>query len=141
LLYRQAFELHMKAVVGEGSPFLALPTGRHTLYKTHSLSWLAQIVCQMFKKVGWENEFACQGVSNLADFTALVNEFEESEPVGNRARRGQIPTRLQKSKVAELLPKLDVLLKLLAATADALAAEWDQPMEIGFKPMVHELPR
>ena len=47
LLYRQAVELHLKALVGEGGNFLPSPTDSITLYKTHSLRWLAQIVCQI----------------------------------------------------------------------------------------------
>jgi hypothetical protein len=146
-LYRQALELHMKAVVGEGSNFLASPTDHLTLYKTHSLRWLAQIVCQIVKKVGWESEFRCEGVSTLAEFNALVNQLEAVEPVscavhsGQRDRLGGVPSELEPSKIAELLPKFDALADLLAATADGLAAEWDLRMEagdeIGFKPTIH----
>jgi hypothetical protein len=50
-LYRQALALHMKAVVGEGGNFHASPTDHITLYKTLSLRWLAQIVCQIIRKV------------------------------------------------------------------------------------------
>src|SRR5579864_8651397 len=57
LLYREAIELHLKALVGEGSNFLPSPTDPLSLAKTHSLRWLAQIVCQIIKMVGWENEF------------------------------------------------------------------------------------
>ena len=153
LLYRQAIELHSKAVVGEGSNFLASPTDHITLYKTHSLRWLAQIVCQIVKKVGWESEFRCEGVATLADFNALVSELEAVEPVscavrsGQRDRGGGVPSQLQESKIAELLPKLDALADLLAATADGLAAEWDMRTDASgeeafdagdnFKPTIH----
>jgi hypothetical protein len=150
LLYRQALELHMKAVVGEGGNFLASPTDHLTLYKTHSLRWLAQIVCQIIKKVGWEGEFKCEGVASLAEFSALVNQLEDVEPVScavhstDRDRLGGVPSQLQKPKIAELLPKLDALVDLLAATADGLAAEWDlraEGMEFrgedDFKPTIH----
>jgi hypothetical protein len=147
LLHRQAIELHLKAVVGEGSHFLKTETDHITLYKTHSLRWLAQIVCQIVKKVGWENEFKCEGVASLADFTALVNQLEAVEPVSCavhstvRDRLGGVPNQLQKSKIAESLDKLDALAGLLAATADRLAAEWDLRAEagdeIGFNPTVH----
>jgi hypothetical protein len=60
---------------------------------------------------------------------------------GERDRRGGVPSQLQKSRIAQLLPKLDALVDLLAATADGLAAEWDLRMEavdeIGFKPTIH----
>jgi hypothetical protein len=132
LLYRQAIELHLKAVVGEGNHFLKTETDHITLYRTHSLRWLAQIVCQIAKKVGWENEFRCEGVSTLAEFSALVNQLEAVEPVScavlsdNRDRLGGVPCQLEKSKIVDLLPKLDALVDLLAATADGLAAEWDR---------------
>ena len=80
LLYRQSVELHLKALVGEGSNFLPSPTDPITLYKTHSLRWLAQIVCQIIKAVRWEDEFKCEGIATLADFSALVNELETLGP-------------------------------------------------------------
>jgi hypothetical protein len=146
-LYRQALALHMKAVVGEGGNFLASPTDHITLYKTHSLRWLAQIVCQIIKTVRWESEFSCEGVSTLAEFSALVNQLEALEPVScavhadKRGRPGVIPAQLQRSEVAKLFPKLDALVDLLAATADDLTATWDQRVEaetrIGFNPTIH----
>jgi len=51
LLYGQSIELHLKALVSEGSKFLSSPTDSISLYKTHSLRWLAQIVCQIIKAV------------------------------------------------------------------------------------------
>jgi hypothetical protein len=92
LLYRQAVELHLKALVDEGCNFLPSPTDPITLYITHSLRWLAQIVGQIIKTVRWESEFTCKGVSSLADFSALVNELDALDPVavavhsGNRRR-------------------------------------------------------
>ena len=50
LLYRQAVELHLKTLVGEGGNFLQTPTDHITLYKTQSLRWLAQIVCRIIKE-------------------------------------------------------------------------------------------
>jgi hypothetical protein len=128
LLYRQALELHMKAVIGEGDNFLASPIDHITLYKTHSFRWLAQIVCQIIKGVRWESEFRCEGVSTLAEFRALVDQLEAREPVScsvhaeKRVRPGVIPAQLQRSEVTELFPKLDALIDLLTATADGLAA-------------------
>jgi hypothetical protein len=146
LLYRQAVELYLKSLVGEGSNFLPSPTDHITLYKTHSLRWLAQIVCQIIKAVKWEGEFKCEGVSNLADFSALVSELEGLDPVAvavrskQRGRPGEVPQLLQKSKVLQLVPKLDALLDLLAATADGLAATWDlltvDGTEAGFTPTI-----
>ncbi len=145
LLYRQAIELHLKALVGEGANFLPSPTDHITLYKTHSLRWLAQIVCQIIRTVRWENEFRCEGVSTLAEFSAVIADLETMEPVScaihadKRGRPGKVPEVLRKSNVLKLVPRLDALLDLLAATADGLAATKDL-MEArtgpGFKPTV-----
>jgi hypothetical protein len=151
-LYRQSVELHLKALVGEGSNFLPSRTDPITLYKTHSLRWLAQIVCQIIKAVRWENEFKCEGIATLADFTAVVNELEALDPVsiavqsGSRARDGSVPHQLQPPKVVQFAKNLDCLLDLLDSTADALAAEWDMCSEGptegngdggGFEPVIH----
>jgi hypothetical protein len=132
LLYRLSVELHLKALVGgEGSNFLPSPTDPITLYKTHSLRWLAQIVCQIIKAVRWEDEFKCQGVATLADFSAVVNELEALDPVSiavhsrRRARDGSVPHQLQPPNIVQFAKNLDCLLDLLDSTTDALAAEWD----------------
>lgn len=131
LLYSQAVELHLKALVDEGGNFLKERTDPLTLAKTHSLRWLAQIVCQIIKAVKWENEFKCEGVSSLADFSALISELEELDPVwvlvrpGNRRPDGWAKNQLLPPNVVQFAKKLDALVDLLAATADGLAAEWD----------------
>jgi hypothetical protein len=131
LLYRQAVELHLTFLVGEGSNFLPSPTDAISLYKTHSLRWLAQIVCQIIKTVGWEKEFKSNGAGSLADFSALVGELESLDPVSyavnssGRPRDGLVPHQLQPHNVIRIAKKMDGLLDLLNATADALAATWD----------------
>lgn len=131
LLYRQAIEIHLKSLVGEGSNFLVSPTDHITLYKTHSLRWLAQIVCRIVRTVKWESEFTCEGVSSLAGFTALVNELEALDPVScavhssSRGPFGSVPQQLQRVTVVQFARRLDALLVLVDETADALAATWD----------------
>ena len=150
LLYRQSVELHLKAFVDEGSNFLKERTDSITLYKTHSLRWLAQIVGQIIKAVKWESEFKCEGVSSLADFTALVSELEALDPVAvavqsrNRRPDGWVPNQLLPPNVVRFAKRLDSLLDLLDVTADALAATWDQvsgeeSFQAGddFKPTIH----
>jgi hypothetical protein len=147
LLYRQALELHMKAVVGEGGNFLPSPIDHITLYQTHSLRWLAQIACRIIKRLRWESEFICEGVSTIAEFSALIKQLDALEPVSCAVfakkpdRPGAIPAQLHRSQVTELFPKLDALVDLLAATADGLAAAWDQGGEtetnVGFNPIIH----
>ena len=132
LLYRHAVELHLKALVDEGSNFLKERTDPITLYKTHSLHWLAQIVCQIIKAVKWEGEFKCEGVASLADFSALVSALEALDPVAvavqsrNRRPDAWVPSQLQPPKVLQIAKRLDGLLELLDVTADALATTWDQ---------------
>jgi hypothetical protein len=132
LLYRQSVELHMKALVDEGGDFLKERTDPLTLAKTHSLRWLAQIVGQIIKAVRWEHEFKCDGIASLADFSELVSELEESDPVaiavrpGNRRPDGSVPDQLLPPHVVQFAKKLDTLIDLLDATSDALAAKWDQ---------------
>jgi len=131
-LYRQSVELHLKALVDEGGGFLKERTDSITLEKTHSLRWLAQIVGQIIKAVRWENEFKCEGVSNLADFSALVSELETLEPVvflvraANRRADSWVPDKLLPPNIVKFAKRLDALIDLLDATADALAAKWDQ---------------
>jgi hypothetical protein len=134
-IYRQAVELQLKMLVGEGSAFLKSPTDHITLYTTHSLRWLAQIVCQIIKTMKWESEFKCEGVTSLADFSALISKLEALDPVlcavrsGGRSRDGSVPTQLQASNVVRLAKNLDSLLELLDATADGLAATWGMQRE------------
>jgi len=134
-LYRQALELNLKALVGEGSNFLKSKIDPISLYRTHSLRWLAQIVCQVIKTVGWESDFACEGVSSLTEFSSLVNEIESLVPVscathftGARGHSSAAQT-FQKISAVQFAGRLDALLELLDVTADALAATWDQRAE------------
>jgi hypothetical protein len=127
-LYRQALELHLKILNGEGLTFLASPTDSITLYKTHALRWLAQIACQIVRNSGLESSFKCDGVANLSEFSALVSEVESLDPVtcsvttGRSRRDGSVPPGLEPTNIARLARKLDALLNLLDSTADALAA-------------------
>jgi hypothetical protein len=132
LLYRQALEIHLKLLVGEGSNFLRSPTDPISLSTTHSLRWLAQIVCQIIKKIGWESEFKCEGVSSLVEFSALVNEVEIFDPVPRAIRHSRtgdphsISQYFRTFDIFQFAKSLDALLELLDSTADALAAEWDR---------------
>ena len=133
VLYRQALELRLKALVDEGGKFLPSPTDHLTLYKTHSLRWLSQLVCQIIKAVEWERSFVCEGVASLADFSALVNELEALDPVScavqSGVRDGSVLPQLQPPNVLRIAKRLDALLDLLDVTADVMAATWDQRAE------------
>src|SRR5579863_10004515 len=89
LLYRQALEINLKVLVGEGSNFLPSPTDPISLFGTTSLRWLAQIVCQVIMKIVWESEFKCEGVLSLVEFSALVNEVEVFDPVTRAIRHSR----------------------------------------------------
>jgi hypothetical protein len=132
LLYRQNMELHLKELVGEGSSLLPNPIDPLTLYKTHSLRWLAQIASQIIKAACWEGKFKCEGVADLAAFSTLVEEIETADPIVSavmsidRNRDGSVPAFLTPANVVRLSRILDALLDLLGATTDALAALLDQ---------------
>jgi hypothetical protein len=132
LLYRQALEIHLKMLVGDGSNFLRNRTDPISLSTTHSLRWLAQIVCQIIRAVGWENNFTCGGVSSLADFSALVNEVESFDPITRAIRSStagganSVSQYYREFDVVRFANNLDALLDLLNSTAEALAATWDQ---------------
>lgn len=129
LLYRQAMELYMKVLVGEGNRLLPWPTDPISLLETHSLQWLAQLVCQIIKAVQLEDAFRCNGVASLGDFTALVKELEALDPVAlavQGERDGSVPAQLKPRSVARLARRVESVLALLDATTDALAAARDQ---------------
>jgi hypothetical protein len=130
LLYRQALEIHLKMLVGEGSNFLEKRTDPVSLSTTHSLRWLAQITCQIIMAMKWESEFKCEGISLLAEFTAMVNEVETFDPVARAIRSARTPNSVSEFyrtfDIFQFATKLDALLELLDSTADALAAEWDR---------------
>jgi hypothetical protein len=130
LLYRQALELNLKMLVGEGSKFLPSPTDYITLYETHSLRWLAQIVCEIIRAVEWEKEFNYEGLSSLSDFSALVTEVESFDPMVRAIRSSRtgdpdsVSQYYRNFDLVKFTSKLDPLLALLDMTADGLAAMW-----------------
>jgi len=153
-MYRHAVELHLKALVlGEGSNFLATKPDALSVHKTHSVSWLAQFVCQIITAVKWEKEFKCEGIENLADFKAVIKELNAVDPgsyvfrlpVGG-GRQDSAPGRVNLT-IRDFARRMDALLVLLDSTADALAAEWDLRSEAGaieadlngggFEPSIH----
>lgn len=131
-MYRQAAELHLKAfVVGDGGNFLAIKPDPMSTMKTHSLSWLAQFVCQIVTAVKWEAEFKCEGVETLTDFKAVIEKLNAVDPAAYAFRRpvhteepGSVRSDIA-FNIPEFARRVDALLGLLDATADALAAEWD----------------
>ena len=136
-MYRHALELHLKAfVLGEGGNFLATKPDPISVGKTHSVSWLAQFVCQIITAVKWENEFRCKGVESLADFKVLVEEINSVDP-GSYVFTSPVSANVQ--SIRAFARKMDAVLGLLGATADALAAEWDMRSEAPTeaKPTIH----
>lgn len=120
-LYRYALELRLKAIVlAEGGNFLATRPDHLSIYKTHSVSWLAQFVCQIVIALKWEREFRCEGVENLAGFKRIIDEINSVEPGYGFRCPGQLSFN-----VSAFARRMDALLDLLDSTADALAATWD----------------
>ena len=131
-MYRHAVELHLKALVlGEGGNFLATKPDTLSVHKTHSVSWLAQFVCQIITALKWDCEFICDGIENLADFKAVIDELSAVDP-GSYVFRPPVRAEGQdsvlggdKQTIRDFARRMDALLELLDSTADALAAEWD----------------
>jgi hypothetical protein len=130
-MYRHAVELHLKALVlGEGGNFLATKPDHLSVYKTHSVSWLAQFVCQIVIGLKWEMEIRCEGVENLIDFKAIIEEINSVDPgyafrcPGKTEVPGSVSSQLAFS-VREFSRRMDAILELLDSTADALAATWE----------------
>ena len=135
-MYRHALELHLKVLVlGEGGDFLATKPDPLSIYKTHSVAWLGQFVCQSVTALKWEPEFRCQGIENLNDFKAVVEGVNSVDP-GQSVFRIPGKTEAKGSfDVWGFARKMDALLELLDSTADGLAAEWDLRSEgtaVGF---------
>jgi hypothetical protein len=127
-MYRHAVELHLKAIVlGEGGNFLPTKPDPISVSKSHSVSWLAQFACQIVTALKWEPEFKCEGIETLADFKAVVEEINSVDP-GSYSFRCPVDPQ-SASSIHEFARKMDALIDLLAATADALAAEWDLRLE------------
>ena len=135
-MYRHAVELHLKALVlGEGGNFLATKPDALSVHKTHSVSWLVQFVVQIITALKWENEFKCDGIENLTDFKAVIEELNAVDPgsyifrlPGRAEGQDSAPGRV-KVTMLEFARRMDALLELLDSTADALAAEWDMRSE------------
>lgn len=131
-IYRHAVELHLKALVlGEGGNFLATKPDTLSVHKTHSLSWLAQFVCQIITALKWEQEFRCEGIENLAAFKAVIEELNAVDP-GSYVFRLPVSAEVLDSvpgggklTIRDFARRANALLELLDSTADALAAEWD----------------
>src|ERR1035437_26426 len=127
-MYRPAVEVLLKALVlGDGGNFLATRPDALSVHKTHSVSWLAQFVCQTITAVKWEKEFRCEGIETLADFKAVVDGLTAVDP-GSYVFRLPVSAEWQDSApsrakltIREFARRMDALLELLDSTADALA--------------------
>jgi hypothetical protein len=130
--YRHALELHLKAIVlCEGGNFLATRPDALSIYNTHSVSWLAQFICQIVTALKWETQFRCEGIETLTEFKAVIEELNAADPgsyvfqppIGAEVRNDP-PDRVNQT-IGDFARRMDALLDLLDSTADALAAEWD----------------
>ncbi len=142
-MYRDALEVHLKVIIlGDGGKFVAAGPDELSVHKTHSVSWLAQSVCQIILAVKWEQEFRCEGIENLTDFKALVEEVNAIDPDFYAFR---YPAGFN---IHQFAAKLEALFDLLECTADGLAATSDMQMgdaapddELdggnGFTPTIH----
>jgi len=81
--------------------------------------------------VGWETEFKCAGVENLADFQVFIDELDSADPGSHLFRcpvnidgQGSVESHLN-FDVRDFARRMNAVLDLLDCTADALAATWD----------------
>ena len=82
---------------------------------------------QIVKNLKWESEFKIEGIEDLADFKAVIEEANGIDPDFHafRCPADSGGPEVVKSAVLEFVRRLDTLLELLERTADGLAAEWD----------------
>jgi hypothetical protein len=82
-------------VLGDGGNFLKTKPDPISVSKSHSISWLAQFICQIVTALKWEPEFTCEGIGTLADFKTVIEEVNAVDPVrirsGARSILGQRP--------------------------------------------------
>jgi len=125
-MYRRALELHLKALVlGDSGNFLATKPDVLSVYKTHSVSWLAQFVCQIVIALKWERAFRCEGVESLADFKAIIEEINGVEAGYAFRCPGKTDPSQADFSVREFARRMDAILGLLDSIAIALAAAWN----------------
>jgi hypothetical protein len=123
-MYRHAVELHLKSIVlDDGGNLLLTKPDPISVSKSHSISWLAQFVCQIITTLKWHDRFRCEGIKTFANFKGVIEEISSVDPGSDWFRCPLDPT--SETSVREFANKMDALISLLAATADSLAAEWD----------------
>jgi hypothetical protein len=147
LLYKQAVELQLKMLIDQGDRFLKEGSIRSRCTRPIPSGGWDKSSRQIVKAVQWESDFRCDGISTLADFTALIDTLETLDPVacsviaGRSRRDGSVPAGLEPTNVVRFGKKLDGLLDLLGATTDALASKADQCADLlnieNIPPTVH----
>lgn len=76
-LYRQAAELHLKAIIlGYGGTFLPAKPVPARIHGTHSLRILVALACRILEAVGWDQSFKTEGVADLCDLRAVISKLE-----------------------------------------------------------------
>ena len=58
------------------------------------------VVCQIIARLEWEQEFRCEGVANLAEFKAFVDEVNAIDPPYQAFRRPVDPDHPEDVKAA-----------------------------------------
>jgi len=130
-MYRHALELSLKALVlGEGGNVLTVRPDSLLIYKTHSVCRLAQFVTQIVTGLGWGPEFKCQGVENLADFKAVIEDVNAVDPESYAFSLPDDRDATGPFSVPDFARKMDSLLDLLNSTVEAIAAEWNMRSEV-----------
>jgi hypothetical protein len=81
-LYRHALELFLKEIlIGRGGELVDPPPSPETVINaSHSLTKLLPDVRRIFAACGWDNTFGSKAAVTFDDFTAIVEEFESTDP-------------------------------------------------------------
>jgi hypothetical protein len=81
-LYRHALELFLKGVlIGRGAELVdPRPSPQTVVNAKHSLTKLLPDVRRIFVECGWDKTFGSQAGTTFDDFTAIVQEFERTDP-------------------------------------------------------------
>jgi hypothetical protein len=126
-LYTHALELHLKALVLDGINFLSQKPDLEFVYRTHSLRRLMKIVWEI-AKCAWQKNITLVGLLNLYFIRIVVEDLDVGGP-GSYAFRYAVDAGGASSKetfsIDNFAKRMDEVLNLLDATAEALTAEWD----------------
>lgn len=128
-LYRQATELHLKAIIlGYGGTFLPVKPVPARIHGTHSLRVFVALASRILEAVGWDRGFKTDCVADLCDLRAIIGKletFDTSLRVFQRSGRKEIAIGSVAAIIPDFAKQMDAALDILDGAADGLAAMAD----------------